>query len=214
MQPKWYEYAESILRHLGTDGQPVAVSVLHEVGASEMSLSDEQRHLATSTGRRVYKDRVSWALTYMKFSDWVSTPKRAHWQITEKGRQRLQNGASITRKEMVNAKRAIQKARKQASSALRVSDGIAESKLTPRERIESGVDEIRSSVTMELLEKLRGNDPTFFEIAVLDVLRAMGYVGNLGRVEHAGKTGDDWTKGDEMLISSILMYADVRSTIS
>jgi len=32
--------------------------------------------------------------------------------------------------------------------------------------------------------------------------------------EDAGKTGDDWTKGDEMLISSILMYADVRSTIS
>jgi len=32
--------------------------------------------------------------------------------------------------------------------------------------------------------------------------------------EDEGRTGDDWTNEDETLINSIIMWADVRSTIS
>ncbi len=63
------------------------------------------------------------------------------------------------------------------------------------ERIDSAVADLREAVLGELVERLLDESPTFFENAVLDVLRAMGYVGKLGRVEHAGKSGDGGIDG-------------------
>ena len=76
------------------------------------------------------------------------------------------------------------------------SEEITEaSSLTPRDRIDGAVDELRESVSLELLRQLRGSNPTIFEVAVLDVLKAMGYAGDLGRAEHAGQTGDGGIDG-------------------
>ena len=47
------------------------------------------RELVPSGQKTLFSDRVSWALTYMKKAGLLSTPKRAHHQITERGRTLL-----------------------------------------------------------------------------------------------------------------------------
>ena len=46
-------------------------------------------------------------------------------------------------------------------------EGLEEDALTPVEQIESGVSRIREEVASELLSKLQGKEPGFFEQAVI-----------------------------------------------
>src|SRR5687768_16458615 len=50
---------------------------------------DETRELVPSGQKTVFSDRVSWALTYMKKAGLVETPKRAHYRISQRGRDLL-----------------------------------------------------------------------------------------------------------------------------
>src|SRR5699024_6625778 len=52
--------------------------------------------------------------------------------------------------------------------------------LTPIEQIEIGIERIREEVSIELLSKLQGKEPGFFEEAVVELLLAMGYGGTSG----------------------------------
>jgi len=194
MQPKWNDYAEPVLRWLSIQDGAIKLSDIQEQGAELLGITDEQRAVVLNNGRKVYRDRVAWALTYMKFSAWVSTPARAHWQITDAGRARLATGEPITQREMRAAKRVHVAAKSRQPNDL-ASDDENETSLTPRDRIDGAVNEVREMVSAELLEQLRGSNPTFFEIAVLDVLKAMGYAGDLGHAEHAGKSGDGGIDG-------------------
>jgi restriction system protein len=195
MQPKWNDYAEPILRYLAESGEPVRISTIQETGADLLKLTSEQRAVTLKSGRAIYRDRAAWALTYMKYCSWVHTPRRAHWQITAEGRARLTTGVPISESEMRRTKDALYprtpRVRKEAAEVA----PHEETSLTPRDRIDGAVNELRETVSAELLEQLRSSNPTFFEVAVLDVLKAMGYAGDLGRAEHAGKTGDGGIDG-------------------
>ncbi len=67
--------------------------------------------------------------------------------------------------------------------------------LTPDERIDVAVSEVRAAVSQELLGALRAAPPAFFEKVVLDLLHAMGY--GLGResLESVGGSGDGGIDG-------------------
>lgn len=67
---------------------------------------------------------------------------------------------------------------------------------TPLETIESAAAELRTVLADQLLERLRGESPGFFEDVVLDVLLAMGYGGSRQEVgERLGGSGDGGVDG-------------------
>lgn len=53
--------------------------------------------------------------------------------------------------------------------------------MTPIEQVEEGVSRIHDEVASELLERLQGKDPAFFEEAVVQLLLEMGYGGAGGK---------------------------------
>lgn len=61
--------------------------------------------------------------------------------------------------------------------------------LSPSEQLQEGLARIRADVAHDLLTRLRGSDPSFFEHAVVDVLLAMGYGGAENRGRTIGGTG-------------------------
>lgn len=60
---------------------------------------------------------------------------------------------------------------------------------TPDERIDAALDEIRSAVARELLERIGQAPPAFFEALVLDLLHALGYGATEDDLEQVGQAG-------------------------
>jgi len=92
--------------------------------------------------------------------------------------------------------------------------------LDPYEQIEEGSKRNQQAVATELLEKIHGNEPEFFERAVLDLLIAMGYGGTFGKALHTQLTNDGGIDGvidqDALGLSRINVQAkryDPKQTI-
>lgn len=58
--------------------------------------------------------------------------------------------------------------------------GAEASSMTPIEQVQSGIERIHEETAVELLERLQGKEPGFFEQAVVELLLAMGYGGTTG----------------------------------
>ena len=63
---------------------------------------------------------------------------------------------------------------------------------SPDEQIEDGINRLRSAITGELLERLRGESPLFFEQVVLKLLAAMGYGDGEQSTQHLGGNRKWW----------------------
>ncbi|WP_253863690.1 restriction endonuclease [Prauserella halophila] len=157
--------------------------------ADEVQLNDEQRKELLPSGRQVkYKNRIGWAVSFMTNVGAFTRPQRGHYQITDAGRELVKlfpNGVkerdiaalgddpnSPIRVYVATSKN------KQTSSAAVAA--IDESSMTPIEQVQSGIERIHDEITVELLTRLQGKDPGFFEQAVVDLLLAMGYGGTAG----------------------------------
>lgn len=60
---------------------------------------------------------------------------------------------------------------------------------------QDAVTSLKETVRVELLERLQGSTPAFFEEAVVNLLMAMGYGGTQGRAAATGKAHDGGIDG-------------------
>jgi len=67
---------------------------------------------------------------------------------------------------------------------------ISLSQQTPDEHIDAAVKEIHQAVARELLERIAGAPPSFFEQLVLDLLHGLGYGASQEDLERVGGAGD------------------------
>ena len=92
MQPKWYDYAEPVLRWLSEADEAIKLSDIAEEGAKLLDITEEER-LRFSKSEGLQRPSVSGA--DLREVLWLgSRPQRAHWQ-THDGRARLANGTPI-----------------------------------------------------------------------------------------------------------------------
>lgn len=86
-----------------------------------------------------------------------------------------------------------------------------QAELDPVEQVEQGIDRIHADVAAELLTRLHGQEPAFFEQAVLELLIAMGYGGAEGRATRTQLSGDGGIDGivdqDALGLSRIYVQA-------
>src|SRR5690606_3897212 len=69
------------------------------------------------------------------------------------------------------------------------------SQVSPEERIEEALAEVRESVGRDLLENIGRAAPEFFEQLVLDLLHAMGYGTSRSDLQRVGGSGDGGIDG-------------------
>ncbi|SFV24597.1 restriction endonuclease [Micrococcus terreus] len=67
--------------------------------------------------------------------------------------------------------------------------------MDPEEQAQDAVTSLNETVRAELLERLQGSTPAFFEEAVVNLLMAMGYGGTQGRAAVTGKAHDGGIDG-------------------
>lgn len=156
--------------------------------ADAAALTDAQRVEMLPSGRKLkFHDRIGWAVSYLTIVGALDRVKRGHYVITDAGRSLLAAFPSGVRERDVRALgadpasgiREYHSTRAQPT-AEQVTEADEATALTPIEQVQSGIDRIHEEVAADLLVRLQGREPGFFEQAVVDLLLAMGYGGTTG----------------------------------
>ena len=134
----------------------------------------ELLELETSSGANVLMDRIGWGKSYLKQGKFVIYPKRGEVQITQKGKDALKVGEL----SLQDLKKDADFLKYRELSKLKKENEVEEvspENASPQDLIDSGFIIIKSEVKTELLEKLKGIDPYYFEKVILILLEKMGY---------------------------------------
>lgn len=174
--------------------------------ADEFELDEEERSEPMPSGKdnqTLFNNRVHWAITYLAHAHVIDRPKRAHFSITERGREllsrelpKITNDVLLEYPEFEEWIKRSKKGRPQPRPLGPRPTALAQSSETPLERIENDIQELAASLLDDLLDRILGSSPAFFESLIVDLLVAMGYGGTRASVAKAiGKSGDEGIDG-------------------
>lgn len=184
--PNWEGFMIPVLQVL-SDGVVRHWREFEPLVADVAKLTEEQKKETLSQGDLRYKNRIGWGVSFLTNVGALDRPKRGHYMITEAGKQLLAQFPQGVKERDVRQLgddpsspiRAYQKAER-AKAREQLSD-VGTDSLTPVEQVQDGIERINEEVAAELLERLQGKEPGFFEQAVVELLLAMGYGGTTGR---------------------------------
>lgn len=193
--PKFQEITLPMLK-LASDGQVWSLADAREEMAKHFQLTEEELEELLPSGRQArFANRVAWAKVYLERGGLLSSPKRAHFQITERGKDVLQDPPDEISIKFLSQYPEFQEFRSRSSKSTE-SESDEESSDTPEETLESAYLTIRKNLASEVLGRVKSCTPRFFEHLVVDLLLNMGYgrAGG-GTGERVGQAGDEGIDG-------------------
>jgi len=133
--------------------------------SDEFELTPEQRAELLPSGKQtIIKNRIGWAITYLKKAGLLSSPKRAHIQITDLGQSIL---AQNLDKINVRFLKQFESFREFHSVKPKQTDDIQESLTeqpdTPDEQLQQAYQSLNQSLAEEVLESVKQVSPQAFE---------------------------------------------------
>lgn len=201
--PGYQEFMLPLLRFVGDGSEHTLPEALSAVGHELMISEQDQEMMLPSGAQTRYKNRVSWALTYLTKSLLLEKTGRGRFKIAPRGVQVLQSKpARIDNAflEQFPEYQAFKTKKRVKSGAIESDDegttADANPDITPDEQLEVAYKELRETLADELLTRVRKVSPKFFEQLVVDVLVSMGYGGSrLDAAQVVGKSGDGGIDG-------------------
>lgn len=195
--PTWQQFMIPALRVM-SDGNVQHRREIEAAVADAVSLTPEQRaERLPSGGQLMYANRIGWGVSFLTNVGALDRPSRGHYVITDAGRTVLRtfpNG--VTERELralgedpASDVRPYRSTGPGVSRPDNANAGEAE-EMTPIEQVQEGITRITDDVASELLRRLQGKHPAFFEKAVVDLLLAMGY-GGTGGAGHVTQLTND-----------------------
>ncbi|MDY0222832.1 MAG: restriction endonuclease [Desulfobacterium sp.] len=201
MIPKYEEIMLPFLKYL-SDEKEHSLSETHDALAKEFKLTDDElRELLPSGQQPIFRNRLGWARTYLKKADLLTSPKRAHFKISDTGLALLnKNPTEITSKFLTRYDDFLEfqsikktKANKNIDPKIQIDDATDQ---TPEESLEYAYQKLHFALSKELLSIVKTCTPSFFEKLVIDLLITMGYGGSRKEAGKAmGKSGDGGIDG-------------------
>lgn len=184
--PTWEGFIVPCLKVLA-DGSVRTRREMNGLVADVVALSADQRAVVVSSGQPMYANRIGWALSLLYRIAGLDKPSRGNYRITEAGRQVLalfpdgvtENQLAVLGKDPTSGIQPYVASKGRGDREQPVA--LPATDLDPTEQIEQGVARIHDAVAKELLSRLLGKEPAFFEQAVVDLLMAMGYGGSGGK---------------------------------
>lgn len=188
--------------------------------AKEFKLTDEELNEFLPSGQQpVFINRVGWARSYLKKAGLLDNPRRGFFQITSRGQAALKeappkiNIKYLDRfpefKEFWDKYRSKRDTDEESQDVAEVEPAPGQ---TPHEALENAYERLRSEIAVELLQTLKGSDPSLFENIVVELLVKMGYGGSRKDAGKAiGRSRDEGIDGvikeDHLGLDSIYIQA-------
>lgn len=186
--PNWEGFMIPTLRVM-SDGVVRHWREFQPLVADDAQLTAEQRAEMLPSGNQVkFENRIGWGVSFLTNVGALDRVKRGHYQITEAGREVLRRFPHAAKerdlKEMgedpSSPIRVYQSTGSRAQSTQPAPVNVETETMTPTEQVQEGIERIHAEIAVELLERLQGREPGFFEEAVVKLLLAMGYGGTTG----------------------------------
>ncbi|MCF6409587.1 restriction endonuclease [Pseudalkalibacillus salsuginis] len=167
--------------------------------ANYFQLTDEEKEDILPSGKQlVYHNRIGWARTYLKKAGLLRTVRRGTFVITDRGRMVLQDPSvtEINRNYLLRYKEFQDFQKKKTINEFSDANSDEEKALTPQEQLEESYKELQRQISEEILERVKGCTPEFFERLVVELLVEMGYGGSIQDAGRAiGRSGDEGIDG-------------------
>ena len=205
--PKFSELFNDVLIVL-SDGNQLHRRELQAEVLNRLVLTDAERAETMSGGGNRARSRVHWAFEFLCQSGATKRPKRGYAEITDFGRQLLQENPAGISLELLRQTEGLKDWRRRSIEARAARrnedeledleddvDGSGSADRTPHEQIENSIIAIEAAVASQLLQRLREEDPEFLERTVLKLLHAMGYGSSEDDLQHLGGSGDGGVDG-------------------
>jgi restriction system protein len=177
----------------------VRISDVVDQLADKFHLTNEERDELLPSGKQTrFSNRVNWAKSYLKEAGLVKATRRAHFVITDRGKEALNDNNQINAAYLEKYPEFQEfRARTKDSDAAEVPQTVEpEITATPDEVLRAAHKKINAALSAELLDRVLEASPAFFEKLILQLLLAMGYGGSSEEAGRAlGKTGDDGVDG-------------------
>lgn len=169
--------------------------------SNRLKLTDSELAQMLPSGQQpVFSNRVAWAKVYLEKAELIESPKRGVAVITQLGLKVLSENPTTIDNEFLRRFQAFNEfASGRDRKATSVHEGQCESLppvvTTPSESIQIAYSQLQDAVAEELLSRLKSCSPSYFEIIMVRLLRAMGYGGVAGDGEVMGRPGDGGIDG-------------------
>lgn len=182
------------LLDIAADGKEHSIQEAREFIAKSMALSDDDlKELLPSGIQRKFDNRVAWAKSYFVQAKVFESSRRGYFKITprgfdlhKRGHKRIDIRILNEYPEFVEFHSA--KGTKEAE--------IEPSPETPEETLQKSYESIRSDLASQIIQRIAGKPPEFFERLVVDVMVAMGYGGSRADAgKQIGGVGDEGIDG-------------------
>ena len=188
------------LLRVAADGREHSLAEARPVLATSFSLSPaDQEELLPSGRQSKFSNRVAWAKVYLQQAGLLLSPKRGHFQVSERGREVLKDPPARIDIKFLDRYPEFREFRTPKGDAgkkePRDAHDPAESD-TPEEALEAAHLRMKSSLATDVLTRVKSGSSEFFERLVVGLLLKMGYGGSRTDAGHAvGKGGDEGIDG-------------------
>ena len=176
MLPRYDEFYAPLL-HVLKDGNAYTMKEVKKRIAENLHLPEDALLERLASGRQsVYDNRIGWAKTYLQKAGVVVSPKRAQIMITDRGKALLSSGETITNALLEEKYPEFAEfcGKKSSDKVIDVTDTVLAEE-TPQEVLDRVYGTINEQLADDLLIEIMGQSAKFFEILVVDLMKAMNY---------------------------------------
>ena len=167
-----------LLQHFA-DGEEHANQETLDALARGLQLTEAERGQLLPSGKQtIFTNRVAWAKSYFKQAGLLNAPRRGVYRLTERGREVLCSHAGPITLRFLDQFPEHRAFRSQTKADVQMEDSQPSNTLTPQEYIESGYQQMRTTLATDLLTRVKECSPDFFERLVIELLLAIGYGGS------------------------------------
>lgn len=189
------------MMRIASDGKEHSLSEARELLSGQFKLTDTDLEELLASGRQSkFSNRVAWAKSYLQQAGLLVSPRRGHFQISERGMDVLKSPPSRIDIEFLEqypefvAFRTPKEPIATTSESLPIQSEVETE--TPEEALEAAHVRMRAGLASELLTRVKAASSQFFERLVVELLLSMGYGGSRKDAGQAiGKSGDEGIDG-------------------
>lgn len=210
--PKYDKFMPSIIRCLG-DGKVRSLRELTNYCADEFHLSAKDRAEKLPSGQNKLRNCVGWAKTYLKKAGLLQSPAKAHFCLTDEGKEAFRVGpdcvtlAYLRRFGSFNEFYGKRSRKKRKSKKAGPPSKEPES---PLDKITSTVAELNRALEKQLLAAVLRMSPAEFEHLVHRLISKMGYGSTSIVTSHSWDEGIDGIVCDDTLGFNVIYFQAKR----
>jgi len=124
---------------------------------------DERKEMLPSGQQEIFVNRVGWARTYLKKAGILQSPRRGTFIITDRGKMVLTSNPPNIDNKLLNKFDEFKEFKKRKRKQEDENEALEFQNKTPEEAFETAYENLRTELSIEILEHLKKSDPTLFE---------------------------------------------------